>query len=456
MPMSGRSHPGLRHPSLTRRRALGLAGGAAALGASSAWWPRRANAATSIVSYSPSGQRWEFPQRAVYPLFQAVQPEIEVQFAAEPIADMVTKAAVALGARSSSYDTIFTDYNFVPQFIAQGALEPIEPFLDADPAYKADLLADIPENVLDLYRDKPAAEGGVLYGLPPDSNTQLQYYRSDVFEEAGIEGPAATWEDAIAIAAKLAEGGEKRTGTTLRRGLWAGGVFITLLRSHGGDWFDHMGPGGWQPQLDTDAGAMAFDVLMRLLPHLDPTSFNASDDEANTAMLNGTWTFAPVQWGGSTMNDPNFTEFADRWLVTAVPKGANPEGRVAPHMGGLGFVIPTFSNNKEAAWEWVKFACSGPAQDEAIATAWVEGTGQPARLSMLEGFIEIRPYFRALLDSLPTAMRYLPIPESNALYELVGTEVAAVVTGGKAPAQALTEMQSRVTRTMERSGYYRG
>ena len=36
------------------------------------------------------------------------------------------------------------------------------------------ILADIPENVMDLYRDKPAAEGGALYGLPPDSNCQLQ------------------------------------------------------------------------------------------------------------------------------------------------------------------------------------------------------------------------------------------------------------------------------------------
>lgn len=442
-------------PRLSRRRTFGLAGGALALGAGGLWRPGNARASTSIVSYSPAGQRWEFPQRAIYPMFQEVQPDIAVQFVAEPIADMLPKAAVALGARSTAYDTIYTDYNFVPQFIAQGALEPIEPFLDEDPDFKADILADIPENVLDLYRDKPAAEGGQLYGLPPDSNTQLQYWRSDVFAEHDIEGPATNWEEAIEIAATLARNGERRTGSTLRRGLWAGGVFITLLRSHGGDWFDHMGPGGWQPTLDTEEGAMAFDVLMRLLPHLDPTSFNASDDEANTAMLAGSWAYAPVQWGGSTMNDPNFTEYYDVWEVTTVPAGANPEGRVAPHMGGLGFVIPVFSQNKEAAWEWVKFCNYGPEQDPAVAEAWVEGTGQPARLSMLEGFMDMRPYFQALLDSLPTAVRYLPIPESNALYELVGTEVAAVVTGAKQPAAALAEMQTRVTRTMERGGYYR-
>ena len=34
-------------------------------------------------------------------------------------------------------------------------------------------------------------------------------------------------------------------------------------------------------------------MLMRLVPYLEPTSLNASDDEANTAMANGTWLYAP-------------------------------------------------------------------------------------------------------------------------------------------------------------------
>ena len=53
---------------------------------------------------------------------------------------------------------------------------------------------------MDLYRDKPLAQGGTLYGLPPDSNCQLQYYRKDVLEELGFDGPAETWEEAIEIA----------------------------------------------------------------------------------------------------------------------------------------------------------------------------------------------------------------------------------------------------------------
>ena len=445
---------------LSRRTALKAAGtaGLVAAGAGTGLGgrPRQAEAATTtIVSWASAGQRWEYPEKGVYPLFQKKFPEINVQIVAEPIADMLPKTAIALASKSDRYDVIFDDYNFSPQFIAEHALESLEPYLDRDPDYKKDILADIPENVLDLYRDKPAAQGGKLYGLPPDSNCQLQYYRADVFAKAGLK-PATTWEDVIEIAKVLSDGGKtKVVGSTLKRGFWAGACFITLMRCYGGDWFDKMDAGGWHPTLDSEAGHKAFDVLMRLVPYLEPTSLNASDDEANTAMLNGTWVYAPFEWGGSTMNDPKFTKFADVWKVALVPKGTGEKGRYAPHMGGLGFIMPVYSKNKDAAWEWIKFCCSGDKQDPAIGKAWVDNAGQPARPSLLKEYVGIRPYFSGLMESLPVAQRFLPIPESNVLYETVGTEVAAVVTNQKTPEQGLKDMQSQAKRIMTKAGYYR-
>jgi ABC-type glycerol-3-phosphate transport system substrate-binding protein len=420
---------------------------------------RRAAAQTptpsgNLVSWAPSGQRWELPQRAVYPLFQEKFPDISIEWVAEPIADYIPRTVIEMSAKSDQYDILHNDYNVVPQLIALGSLEPLEPYLDADPEYKADLLADVPENVMDLYRDKPAAEGGILYGVPPDSNCQLQYYRVDILEQAGIDSPAETWDEAIEIAKTLVEGGVKQTGTTLRRGLFAGGVFITILRSYGGDWFDSMEPGGFNPALATEAGNSALQVLLALQPYLEESALNASDDESNPAMANGTWTYAPVQWGGTTMNDPEFTEFYEVWLSTRVPKGNVEGGDHRPHMGGLGMLVPAFSNNKDAAWEFVKFCGSGNKQDPAIGKAWVEGTGQPARASLLKEYAPLRAHFPAIQESLPTAMRYPAIPESNALYEAVGNEVAAVVTGEKDAESALSDMDAAVRQIMQDAGYY--
>src|SRR5215207_7892629 len=408
----------------------------------------------NLVSWAPSGQRWELPQRAVYPLFQEKFPDISIEWVAEPIADYIPRTVIEMSAKSEQYDILHNDYNVVPQLIALGSLEPLQPYLEQDPDYMEDLLADVPENVMDLYRDKPAADGGILYGLPPDSNCQLQYYRRDILQQAGFDSPAETWDEAIEIAKTLAESGVKQTGTTLKRGLFAGGVFITILRSYGGDWFDAQEPGAFNPALNTEAGNNAIQVLLALKPYLEESSLNASDDEANPAMASGTWTYAPAQWGGTTMNDPEFTEFYDVWASTRVPKGNVDDGDHRPHMGGLGMLVPAFSNNKDAAWEFVKFCCSGNNQDPAIGKAWVEGTGQPARASLLQEYASIRAHFPAIQESLPTAVRYPPLPETLALYEAVGNEVAAAVLGEKDTEAALADMDAVVRQIMQDAGYY--
>jgi sorbitol/mannitol transport system substrate-binding protein len=449
------------HGRLTRREvmkrgaALGLSASAIAMLLGSR--PHAAAAPTGhVTSWAPAGQRWEFPQRAVYPLFQKKFPDITVDWVVEPISDMLPKTAIAMAAKEDRYDIIHEDYNFVPQLISMNALEPIEHYLDQDPAFKADILADVPENVMDLYRDKPAAQGGQLYGLPPDSNCQLQYYRADELEKAGIKEPAKTWDDALQIAKELSNNGQHNvTGTTLKAGgVWPGGVFITLLRSYGGDWFDKMEPGGWNPQLNTAEGHLALTMLRDLSQYLEPGSYNAADDEANTAMANGAWVYAPVQWGGTTMNDPAFTKFADVWKTTVVPMGAGPKARNAPHMGGLGMIIPVFSKNKDAAWEFVKFCNYGDKQDPAVGKAWVEGTGQPARASLLTEYGNLRAHFAALQASLPHAMRYLPIPESNALYTTLAPDVTAAAHGDKDIDAALKDMDATVKKIMSDAGYY--
>ena len=215
-----------------------------------------------------------------------------------------------------------------------------------------------------------------------------------------------------------------------------------------------MEKGAFNPGLNTDAGHSAMKVLLDLQPYLEDSALNASDDEANPAMANGTWTYAPVQWGGTTMNDPSFTEFAEVWWTTRVPKGDIEGGDHRPHMGGLGMLIPAYSKNKDAAWEFVKFCCSGDKQDPAIGKAWVEGTGQPARASLLKEYAPLRAHFPAIQESLPTAVRYPAIPESNALYNAVGNEVAAVMTGEKDADAALTDMDAAVKQIMQDAGYY--
>ncbi|MFM9106941.1 MAG: extracellular solute-binding protein, partial [Chloroflexota bacterium] len=153
--LGGRSS---RRQVLQRGAALGLSG--AAMG-NLLHQGRLASAQTpsgNLVSWAPAGQRWELPQRAVYELFQAKYPDVSIEWVAEPIADYIPRTVIEMSAKSDKFDILHNDYNVVPQLIAMGALEPLDGYLDADADFKADLLADVPENVMDLYRVKVAVE----------------------------------------------------------------------------------------------------------------------------------------------------------------------------------------------------------------------------------------------------------------------------------------------------------
>ena len=125
-------------------------------------------------------------------------------------------------------------------------------------------------------------------------------------------------------------------------------------------------------------------------------------------------------------------------------------------MGGLGLIMPVFSHNKDAAWEWIKFCCSGNKQDPAIGKAWVENAGQPARASLLKEYTPIRPYFSGL-QAVAAASRCASCRSRSRTRSTrsVGTQVASVVIGEKTPAQALADMQAAATRIMTKGGYYK-
>jgi sorbitol/mannitol transport system substrate-binding protein len=124
-------------------------------------------------------------------------------------------------------------------------------------------------------------------------------------------------------------------------------------------------------------------------------------------------------------------------------------------MGGLGFFIPSASKNKDAAWEWIKWCTSGDKTNPAIGKAWVENTGQPARVSLLKEYTKIQPYFEGLAAAFPTAIPSTPIlPEAIALTIAVGNETTAAITGEKDADSALKAMDAAVTSIMQKGGYY--
>ena len=451
----------IRRTQITRRRTLQMTVGVGTgLMMGAAGFAARALAASdmkgTVTVFTSAGQRWELPERGVLPLFQKAFPNIEVNLRPIPHGEANPKIQVMMRAKSDAFDVIFGEYGQWPAMSAMGALTDLTPFLAKDPAWRDDYFSDVPEPVSSLYR-VPANPNGTTYGLTPDGNAQVTFYRADIFEKKGIKVPE-TWPEAIDAAKELNDPANGVYGfiTTMRRGLYAGWEFWAVHASYGGTWFDKEEKGGWNPAFNNDAGHQALETLVKLMEYAHPVTLNAIDDEVNAALANGSAVYAPIEWGTPLLNDPSFTKFSDVIKADLTPRGETANGAHKPLMGGLGMFIPTWSKNKDAAFEWVKWCCSGNKTDPAIGKAWVENKGQPARVSLLTEYSKQRAFFAGLAKAFPKAIPFVSlIPESFPISEILGNETTEVLTGGKTIDAALKSMDKSVHKLMQDSGYYK-
>ncbi|HIC62493.1 MAG TPA: extracellular solute-binding protein, partial [Marine Group III euryarchaeote] len=335
-------------------------------------------------------------------------PNVEVDIQAGPHGEHVTKSMMLATSKSSAMDVLYTDFGQWPAFYAVNAMEDLEPFAATDPGWYADYNEDTPTGV--QYRVPPNAEG-TLYGLTGDGNAKLHFYRQDLMHAAGINKVPETWEEALEVAEALHDPDKDQYGfiTTARRGGFAGWVFWGMLASYGGEWFDKQAEGGWHPTFNNDKGYMALETLMKLMKFRHPVTLNATDNECNSALANGSAVYAPIQWGTAVLQNPEFSKFPNDIKTGLVPRGETAESSHRPLMGGLGQYVSAYSKNKEAAWEWIKHLNSGDYTDSRISDAYIEHTGQPARISMLNKYENIRPHFAGLKASFPVAVSFVPL-----------------------------------------------
>ena len=444
-----------RRQRWTRRHFLRANAAVAAGAIAATFTPKEvfADVSGEISLYFAEGKRWGDTQRAVQPLFNKVYPNVRVNFAGQPISDFFQTAIARTTAKSTHIDVSYIDWGRFPAIHAADGMVSIENFLAQDPGWRDDYLSDVPRQVTDLYRI-PSGDGD-LHGLTDDGNVMTTFFRNDVFDEAGIALPK-TWDDAIDAAKEVHAPDRGRYGyiACFQRGAWAGTVFWGTHATCGGWWFDKMEPGGWNPVFSSESGYEAMRVVEKLMQYAHPVSFNATEDEVNTAFAKGNAVFCPLKWGTAVLNDPTFTEFHEAIHVDLPPAGKTPGSGHKPQMGGLGQFLNKWGENKEAAFAWMQFFNSGDYTDPAIGDAKVAAGAQPARASILERH-QNHNFLAGLYRAFPHTVPYLmQIPEANAIQAIMGEECADFVNGGKDIEAALKAMDDRTRRLMEDGGYY--
>jgi len=207
---------------LSRRRLLG-AGAAAVPLLMLGGLGRSVSAATAINYWHHFTSQTEAAGlRRVLDLFAEAHSDIEVSPENIPNAEYMTKITATLVAGSRPDTAMVTAQRF-PDMHAMDGLIDLAPSLDEWPLKSA-----FPETAWDAV----SADGGV-YGIPAFSFVNWVYYRTDYFEEAGIDGPPDTYEEFLDACIKLSDPSNNRYGFGMRGGDGGHNFLIDMIRAWG-------------------------------------------------------------------------------------------------------------------------------------------------------------------------------------------------------------------------------
>jgi multiple sugar transport system substrate-binding protein len=213
-----------------------------------------------------------------------------------------------------------------------------------------------------------------LFGLPLQIESSLLFYRTDLFEAAGLDGPPETLDELREYAELLHS--DEVAGFAMRgRGAAATSQIVNLLYSFGGQWMNEDGSSALASE-ESQAAMQFYADLLRNFGPPGPANMHWAEVTSLYAQGQAAMIFDANVFR-SIMEDPAQTIDVVRENTGYAPLPAGPAGSV-PAVLVWGLSINHASQNPEAAWYFIQWALSKENQVRALldgvpaarASAW--------------------------------------------------------------------------------------
>ncbi|SDL87324.1 extracellular solute-binding protein [Sediminibacillus halophilus] len=374
--------------------------------------------------------------------FEKQHPGATVEFTLMPWEGYTEKTQAMITSGDADVYQMPGTVDFAPQ----GVLEPLQPYIDKDEEFDLDIFI---ENQVEGWKALgPDDDELQIYGLPFLGDARFIAYDKQLFDEWGVDylSDHPTMEE-VAEKAKQMTGKNPVTGEQ-NYGIWFRGdwssafTLIDLAEGQNGSW----GSGfAWDEiEFNFDSPEMVNGLNWLLdMQELAPEGLVSNQgnekwltEENNIAiMLN--------QGPGDTVKPAYAQGLEDR--IGIAQEFKNDEG-VGGLFAGSPITIAKDSENKDLAWEWVKFATSEFTQQYIFEEmGLVPSIKSAMEWDSVKDTELMQPVFEAM--SSPWTPRY---PWGSAQPRFILTsEVEAALTGERSAEEALNKAQKESTEWLE-------
>ena len=372
------------------------------------------------------------------------QTGVRINIAEFPYLNLFEKEMIDLNARTGAYDLIMLDDPWFPRFSSKQLLTELTPLQQKRGQQGAD--SDFVPTSLAVCRHP--YETGALYALPYVGNSQLFFYRKDLFDKHNLKEPA-TWADVLSAAKTIHEneskgsGGPNTFGYVMRaaQGNAAVADFMPIFWAFGGEMFDSNG----KPTVNTAEGVEALKFMLELGKYSPPgyASFNADDVGAH--LLQGTAAMS-INWPAwiSPFSDPAKSKVIGKMSFTTLP-GARKPGQA--EIGNWLIAIPRDARDPESAMDFLLWATSAREMKRSALIG-----NPPTRRSVFTDpeLVAKFPSYPAQLRSLETSRPRPRTPLWNEIENAFGIFLSKANSGELSAEDAMNQANVEIEKILQR------
>ena len=321
-------------------------------------------------------------------------------------------------------------------FTSRGLVEPIDDLMERDKDELAEFFGDMHPNLTEWYKTYSSPDGQTYYLPTGEFNTMAIWYNTEVLAAAGVAEPTDDWSWDDFLAAGQAVKANGAYGMLVSPEYFIG--IMPWLLTNGASTLD---PTWTEATVNTPQAVEAATFMRRLVEEeISPAPGGAFD--RFTALAQGKLAmFGAGRWPVINIRELGVV---DKVKLAAWPQKTTKGSPV----GWNGYAIMRGTENKEAAWAFVKFCGS----TEASRFFAVEGgTIVPGRRSVAESeaFLEDAPEGMFKLYEALDYATPIPSPDKGSIVQRdIEDTFGQILIGNVAPEQALAELNDKIAENL--------
>ena len=375
---------------------------------------------TTVTFFSWLGNEPEMKKLAAE--FHKEHPMITIKFENVP-AEQAAQVLTTRIAGNNAPDVAFVNASDTADYAARGAAVDLTDYISRSDVVNPDDYVDAFKTFV-TYEDK-------MYGLPVDGETTGLFYRTDMFKDAGIDGPPTTWEEFEADAAALTDESKGQYGFEMFAPESAYYWYPWLYQAGG----DLLSEDGKDIEFTSDEAKEAADFYVGLTKYAPPDYLNSNSWDGRVAFAQGqTAMYVAGAWFAGTLMD-EFPDATGKWATAPLPEG--PAG-CKTTIAGDALVMMSQTKISDAAWLWMEFL-SKP-ENIARQTYETEGTLLPPLESLLEGedIVKEKPVLKGFIDLMQCGVAStVTNPKFPRIETILNEELGKAMYGDQSAEEAL-------------------